>query len=77
MSELTEREISLLRKCESEKDLKYTFKIIASINPDLYFPTKELRELGYMRKQCSSCRTFFWTTHEDRKVCGDPSCSGG
>ncbi|MBD3194173.1 MAG: alanine--tRNA ligase, partial [Candidatus Lokiarchaeota archaeon] len=46
-------------------------------NPDLYFPTKELRELGYMRKQCSSCRTFFWTTHEDRKVCGDPSCSGG
>jgi len=29
-----------------------------------------------MRKQCS-CGTYFWTTDQHRKVCGDPKCDGG
>ncbi|MGM0470111.1 MAG: alanine--tRNA ligase [Promethearchaeati archaeon] len=74
---LSENEIELLKDCRTDKELKTVFKKIASKNPDAYFPTKELRNLGYMRKQCVSCGTFFWTTHKERKVCGDPACSGG
>jgi len=66
-----------LKKAQTDKELKQVFKKVASKNPDSYFPTKELRELGYMRKNCESCGTFFWTTLKDRKVCGDPTCSGG
>ncbi|MFW9898539.1 MAG: alanine--tRNA ligase [Candidatus Thorarchaeota archaeon] len=61
----------------SDKEQKKIFKEIASHDPDKYFPTKELRELGYIRKHCSCCENYFWTTHEDREVCGDPACSGG
>jgi alanyl-tRNA synthetase len=60
----------------SDKEQKKVFKEITSKDPDKYFPTKELRELGYIRKHCK-CGTYFWTIHEDREVCGDPVCSGG
>ena len=60
----------------SDKEQKKVFKEIASKEPDKYYPTIELKELGYMRKHCS-CGTFFWTTHDNRDVCGDPACSGG
>jgi ribosomal protein S27AE len=60
----------------SDKEQKKIFKKIASKEPDKYYPTKELKKLGYMRKRCS-CGTYFWTTHESRDVCGDPACSGG
>ena len=60
----------------SDKEQKRVFKQITSKDPDKYFPTKELRELGYLRKLCK-CGTYFWTIHEDREVCGDPACSGG
>jgi len=60
----------------SDKEQKKVFKEIASKEPDKYYPTKELKKLGYMRKHCS-CGTYFWTTHENRDVCGDPACSGG
>ena len=66
-----------LKTAQTDKDLKRIFKIIASKNPDSYFPTKELRKLGYMRKKCECCGTFFWTTLKEREVCGDPVCSGG
>ncbi len=66
-----------LKKAQTDKELKQVFKKVASKNPDSYFPTKELRELGYIRKNCESCGTLFWTTLKDRKVCGDPTCSGG
>ncbi|MFX1532460.1 MAG: alanine--tRNA ligase, partial [Promethearchaeota archaeon] len=66
-----------LKKAKTDKELKQVFKKIASKDPDSYFPTKELRELGYMRKNCESCGTYFWTTLQERKVCGDPVCSGG
>lgn len=68
--------INKLKTCRTDKELKKEFKKIASQKPDKYFPTKELHELGYIRKHCS-CGTHFWTVHEDRDVCGDPMCSGG
>ena len=74
---LSKKDVEELKQARTDKDLKKIFKEIASRNPDEFFPTKELRELGYLRKQCETCNTFFWTTHENRKVCGDPSCSGG
>jgi len=60
----------------SDKEQKEVFRKIASADPDKYFPTKELRNKGFIRKLCK-CGTYFWTTHEDREVCGDPTCSGG
>lgn len=29
---------------------------------------------GFVRKQCQSCGTFFWTRDLDRKTCGDAPC---
>ena len=69
-------ELNELIHCLTDKELKKAFKKITSKTPDKYFPTKELQELGYMRKLCK-CGTYFWTTHKDREVCGDPACSGG
>ncbi len=74
---LSDKEQLELKDAHTDKELKQNFKKIASRNPDAYFPTKELRELGYMRKNCKSCGTFFWTTLKNREVCGDPTCSGG
>jgi len=65
-----------LRRFKTDKELKKEFKKIASKDPDSYFPTEELKKLGYIRKFCK-CGTYFWTTDKDREVCGDPSCSGG
>ncbi|MFX1328240.1 MAG: alanine--tRNA ligase [Promethearchaeota archaeon] len=74
---LSEKDNLDLKNAQTDKDLKQIFKKIASKNPDAYFPTKELRELGYMRKNCECCGKFFWTTLKERRVCGDPTCSGG
>lgn len=63
-------------KLLSDKEQKKAFKEIASKEPDKYYPTTELRELGYMRKKCN-CGAYFWTVHKDREVYGDPACSGG
>ncbi len=60
----------------SDKEQKEVFRKEASTDPDKYYPTKELRSKGFIRKLCK-CGTYFWTTHEDREVCGDPTCSGG
>ena len=73
---LSDELVDKLKNCKTDKELKQGFKKIASQKPDEYFPTKELKQLGYMRKLCS-CGTYFWTTHKDREVCGDPACSGG
>ncbi|MFX1296920.1 MAG: alanine--tRNA ligase-related protein, partial [Promethearchaeota archaeon] len=74
---LTEEMVNNLKECKTDKDLKREFKKIASKDPDAYFPTKELRQLGYMRRQCNYCGTYFWTVLKERTVCGDPMCSGG
>jgi len=74
---LSDEERTQLKSATNDKELKKIFKTIASKNPDEYFPTKELRQLGYKRKQCECCSNYFWTTVKERKVCGDPVCSGG
>ncbi len=74
---LTDKEKLELKDAHTDKQLKKIFKKIASKNPDAYFPTKELKELGYIRKKCEVCGAFFWTTLKEREVCGDPACSGG
>ncbi|KKN09232.1 hypothetical protein LCGC14_1048670 [marine sediment metagenome] len=74
---LTKAQIKILSRCKNDKEIKKAFKIIASKEPDNYFPTNELEKLGYIRKHCESCSTYFWTTLKERKVCGDPMCSGG
>jgi alanyl-tRNA synthetase len=74
---LSDKEQSELKDAHTDKELKRVFKKIASRNPDAYFPTDELRELGYMRKNCECCGTYFWTILSERNVCGDPACAGG
>jgi len=74
---LTAKQQDILSKCKTEKELKKAFKNIASKNPEKYFPTKELKKLGYVRKECDCCGSHFWTAQKDRIVCGDPRCSGG
>ncbi|MBY8984085.1 MAG: alanine--tRNA ligase [Candidatus Lokiarchaeota archaeon] len=74
---LSDRLIIQLKDCKTDKELKVAFKKIASEDPDKYFPTQELKKLGYLRKHCECCGTYFWAVDKDRKVCGDPICSGG
>ena len=74
---LSEKEKLGLKDAHTDKELKQIFKIIASNSPDAYFPTKELRELGYIRKNCERCGKYFWTILKERNVCGDPACAGG
>ena len=74
---LSDEDRTQLKGAINDKELKKIFKTIASKNPDEFFPTQELRHLGYIRKQCECCGGYFWTTIEERKVCGDPVCSGG
>jgi alanyl-tRNA synthetase len=74
---LSDEDRTQLKSAHNDKELKKIFKTIASKNPDEFFPTQELRQLGYIRKQCECCGAYFWTTIKKRKVCGDPVCSGG
>ncbi|MHA1793884.1 MAG: alanine--tRNA ligase [Promethearchaeota archaeon] len=60
----------------SDKQQKSKFKKIASQDPDTYYPTKKLREEGFIRKHCK-CGTYFWTVNKDQETCGDPACFGG
>ncbi|MFW9824115.1 MAG: alanine--tRNA ligase, partial [Candidatus Thorarchaeota archaeon] len=74
---LSDKEQKELAVAQTDKQLKKVFKKIASKNPDEYFPTRELRSLGYIRKHCECCGNYFWTTMKEREVCGEPVCSGG
>jgi alanyl-tRNA synthetase len=74
---LSDKEVEQLKHTRTDKDLKKIFKQIASKNPNTYFPTKELKQLGYIRKQCKNCGVYFWTTLKNRNFCGDPTCAGG
>lgn len=61
----------------TDAELKDQFKKKASADPEKYFPVKTLKGLGFARHTCGTCKRYFWSTHKDQKVCGDPSCSGG
>lgn len=74
---LTEEQKENLRDCRTDKELKKVFKKIASKEPEKFFPTKELKNLGYSRKKCENCGTHFWTVLQNRTLCGDPSRHNG
>jgi alanyl-tRNA synthetase len=38
------------------------------------FAVPFFKENGFVRKQCESCRSFFWTQKRDDKFCGDSPC---
>jgi len=65
-------------KMPSDKELKKIFKKWTDSDPDKYYPTKIMKELGFERHKCKKCSRFFWATKErDKDVCGDTSCEGG
>ncbi len=61
----------------SDKDTKKWFKGEASKDPEKYYATAVLQQRGFARKQCGTCKTWFWTVNKDQTVCGDASCAGG
>jgi alanyl-tRNA synthetase len=38
------------------------------------FAVPFFKENGFMRKQCKSCKSYFWTQRPDEKYCGDSPC---
>lgn len=38
------------------------------------FAVPFFKENGFTRKQCQSCKSFFWTQQPDAKYCGDSPC---
>ncbi len=61
----------------SEKEMKQHVKDEASREPDKFFPTEKMREIGLQRKQCTKCQTWYWTADPERETCGEPACEGG
>ncbi|MBC8495478.1 alanine--tRNA ligase [archaeon] len=57
-----------------DKEIKKKFRPIFSKSPDKFYPTDVLKEEGFERKICPSCKKPFWST-TNRDVCGDPACS--
>ena len=45
-----------------------------SAEPDKYYRVKLFDELGFERKKCKSCGSFFWTLDADRTLCADKPC---
>jgi len=59
-----------------DRALKKDFKKKASQNYQKYYAVDTLKSLGFTRKQCKKCGTYFWSV-KDRDICGDPECEGG
>ncbi|MGE0792696.1 MAG: alanine--tRNA ligase [Candidatus Woesearchaeota archaeon] len=60
----------------TDKEQKKLFLKETTKEPDKYYPTQVLKNKGFSRKQCKTCKKFFWSI-QDRTVCGDASCQGG
>ena len=45
-----------------------------SAQPDKYYRVKLFDEVGYIRKKCSNCGSFFWTLDAGRTLCADKPC---
>jgi alanyl-tRNA synthetase len=58
-------------------ELKQEIREEASDKPDKFFATSVLREKDFKRTECENCGMMFWRYNRDRKVCGEPECSGG
>ena len=61
----------------SDKELKKKYRPIFWKTPDKYYATAVLKEEGFSRHLCASCKIPFWSIDPNRKVCGDPACSPG
>jgi alanyl-tRNA synthetase len=59
-----------------DKEIKKEFRPRFWADPDKYYATSVLKEEGFARKICPKCKKPFWATDAERKVCGDPACSG-
>lgn len=58
-----------------DKEIKQKYKPIFWKHPEKYYATAVLKEEGFHRSICSTCKKPFWST-SSRTVCGDPTCSG-
>ncbi|MGI0091946.1 MAG: alanine--tRNA ligase-related protein, partial [Nitrososphaerales archaeon] len=45
-----------------------------SAEPDKYYRVAIFTELGFQRKQCPSCGSYFWTLDEKRVQCPEQPC---
>ncbi|MGV8171958.1 MAG: alanine--tRNA ligase [Candidatus Woesearchaeota archaeon] len=61
---------------KTDKELKKEFKLETRKNPEKYYAVNALKNEGFSRHQCASCKKYFWSTH-DRDVCGDAECIKG
>ena len=52
------------------------FKKEAQKDPLKYYPVSVLKNKGFVRKKCNTCKTYFWTMNEEDIVCGDSECRG-
>ncbi|UCD02908.1 MAG: hypothetical protein JSV63_03955 [Candidatus Aenigmatarchaeota archaeon] len=46
-----------------------------SQSPDKYYRVKLFDELGFMRRKCPKCGSYFWTLDKDIKICPNPPCT--
>src|SRR3989338_11074670 len=58
-----------------DKEIKKQYKPIFWKSPEKYYATAVLKEEGFKRAICSTCKKPFWSV-ASRTVCGDPACSG-
>lgn len=61
----------------SEKEMKRMVKEEAGKDPDSFFPTQKMKEIGLKRRKCPKCGTYYWSADPERNVCGEPACEGG
>ncbi len=54
-------------------EMKKQLKKKTDSRPDEFYPTKVLREKGFVRNTCSKCGSRFWATTASNN-CGDPEC---
>lgn len=45
-----------------------------SAEPDKYYRVRLFDELGFVRKKCENCGSYFWTLDQGRTVCPDQPC---
>ncbi len=62
---------------KTDKQVKKEFRAKAQKQPEKHYPVSALKELGFHRNKCEKCGNFFWSTDENRSVCGDAQCLGG
>jgi alanyl-tRNA synthetase len=61
----------------TDKQIKAEFKERAKNNPEKYYAVHTLRDLGFERKLCPKCSTYYWTSNHSQNTCGNPSCFNG